>query len=434
MRTSAIAPVLVAACGNGGGPGPSARRAPIEPAAITWDAPLVIARGGGDKGPWRQNESPYDYVDDPTVVLAPDGAAHVAWVDQRGKDIWFQVFAPDGAARLAAAVNLSGTPAVFSWLPRLARSTAAPRDVYALWQEIVFSGGTHGGEIFFARSTDDGATWSAPANLSRSINGDGKGRVDARRWDNGSLDLAVAGDGALYAAWTEYDGPLWLARSTDRGAAWTAPVLVDAGAPHPARAPALAVSRDTVYLAWTVGETTTADVRLARSTDAGASFASPVIVAQTAGYSDAPALAIDPHGTLHVVFGEHPDVRYTRSRDGGARFEPPRTISRAGSAAGFPALGLDGDHVYVAWERYADDTPRGLELTRSLDRGDRFAPPALVPGSLDAGRNGSQQGQLTRKLAVRAGAVAVVNSALRAGADSRVWLVRGVSRSQPADR
>jgi hypothetical protein len=35
--------------------------------------------------------------------------------------------------------------------------------VYVLWQEIVFSGGSHGGEIFFARSRDGGQTWSAPA-------------------------------------------------------------------------------------------------------------------------------------------------------------------------------------------------------------------------------------------------------------------------------
>jgi hypothetical protein len=433
MRTSAIAAMLVAAaCGNGGSP--SARHAPVEPAAITWSAAIVIARGGGEKGPWQQNESPYDYVDDPTVVIAADGTADVAWVDQRGKDVWFQRFAPDGTARRADPVNLSGTPAVFSWLPRLARSPspAAPRDLYVLWQEIVFSGGTHGGEIYFARSTDDGAAWSAPANLSRSVPGDGKGRVDARRWDNGSLDLAVGGDGAIYAAWTEYDGPLWLARSTDRGATFGAAVRVDAGAPHPARAPSLAIAPGTVYLAWTVGETAAADVRLARSTDGGATFAPPVIVARTAGYSDAPKLAADPHGTLHLVFGEHPDVRYTRSRDGGARFDPPRTLSTA--PAGFPALAVDGDHVYVTWERYDGDTPRGLELTHSVDRGDTFAPPAVVPGSVDAGRNGSQQGQLTRKLAVRAGAVAIVNSALRAGVASRAWLVRGVSRSRPADR
>ena len=88
-------------------------------------------------------------------------------------------------------------------------------DVYVLWQEIVFSGGSHGGAIFFARSRDRGATFDAPINLSNSRNGDGKARLTEKIWLNGSLDLARDDDGTLYAAWTEYDGPLWVSRSTD---------------------------------------------------------------------------------------------------------------------------------------------------------------------------------------------------------------------------
>jgi hypothetical protein len=418
--------ILIAACARGS--------APAGPAPIAWSAPLEIARGGGEKGPWRQNESRFDYVDDPAVAVGPGGAMDVVWVDQAAKDVLFQAFDRDGAARLARPVNLSRTPAVFSWLPRIARSPAAPRDLYVLWQEIVFSGGTHGGEIFFVRSTDDGATWHAPANLSRSTNGDGKGRLDTERWDNGSLDLAVADDGTLYAAWTEYDGPLWLARSVDRGVTFGAPILVDAGAPYPARAPALAVADDAVYLAWTVGEDASADVRVARSTDGGETFGPHVIVEQTPDRSDAPKVAVDSHGTLHVVFTErgaaadHLEVRYTRSHDGGRRFDPARTISRPRRGAGFPTLARDGDHLYVAWERYDGDTPRGLELAYSVDRGTTFSAPDVIAGTIDAGRNGSHQGQLMRKLAAGAGVIAVVNSALRRGEGSRVWLIRGSLR------
>ncbi|HEY0825390.1 MAG TPA: hypothetical protein VGD76_16500, partial [Ramlibacter sp.] len=62
------------------------------------------------------------------------------------------------------------------------------------------------------------------------------------------------------------------------------------------------------------------------------------------------------------------------------------------------------------------------------DDGRRFAAPQLVPGSTDAGggSNGSSQGWLMRKLAVRAdGEIALANSALKAGSHSRVWLLRG---------
>src|SRR5688572_19219034 len=109
-----------------------------EPSTIVWTEPTVLAAGGGQRGEWRQNESRYDYVDDGTVAYVGDGTLAVAWVDQRRKDVLLKTIGPSGAS--TAAVNVSRSPAVFSWLPRLAND----RDhLYVLWQEIVFSGGTH---------------------------------------------------------------------------------------------------------------------------------------------------------------------------------------------------------------------------------------------------------------------------------------------------
>ena len=381
--------------------------------AIAWGASVEIATGGGQRGPWRGNESEYDYVDDPAVALDAHGTAAVAWVDQRQKDVFFQTYA-DGKPRHRQPVNVSRTPEVLSWQPRLVLSSVHPGEVYVLWQEIVFSGDSHGGEIYFARSRDGGASFSQPLNLSRSTGGDGKGRINRDVWHNGSLDLAIGGDGTLYAAWTEYDGPLWFSRSTDRGESFSTPTrIAGGGRAAPARAPALAAGPDgSVYLAWTVGEESGADIRVARSSDGGRTFGEPAVVAMTEGYSDAPKLAVDRKGTVHVVHGESSGgpfglyhVRYTRSQDGARTFEPGRKISmphrtRIESEA-FPALALDEqDVVYVLWEVYPDrrQPPRGLAIAWSRDGGQTFSTPVIVPGSSDpaGGSNGSQHGLLMR--------------------------------------
>ena len=420
-----------------------------EPPAITWEASVDIASGGGQRGPWRQNESQYDYVDDPTVALDAHGAAAVAWVDQRRKDVFFQVYERNGKPRHKQPVNVSRSPEVFSWLPRLVLSPGHPSEVYVLWQEIVFSGGSHGGEIFFARSRDGGASFSQPINLSNSIGGDGKGRINKDIWHNGSLDLAIGRDGALYAAWTEYDGPLWFSRSNGRGESFSKPMrIAGGGKAEAARAPALAVGPDnSVYLAWTVGEEDGADIRLAKSSDGGRTFGQPTIVAMTKGYSDAPKLAVDRKGTVHVVHGESSGgpfdryhVRYTRSHDGARTFEPGREISRPHperiESEAFPALSLDEqDNAYVLWEIYPErhEHPRGLAIAYSRDGGQTFSAPAIVPGSNDpaGGLNGSHQGLLMRKLGVkRAGDIAVVNSSLKHNEKSRVWLMRGQLRQR----
>ena len=408
---------------------------PAEP--LSWRGSTEIAAGRAERGPWRMNESRFDYVDDPSVAIDDRGEAVVVWVDQARKDVFFQRISATGA-KLGEPVNVSRSPAVFSWLPRVALSPREPLNVFVLWQEIIFSGGSHGGDILFARSEDGGKNFSGPLNLSNSVAGDGKGRISRDIWHNGSLDIVADADGAIFVAWTEYEGALWFGRSGDGGRSFSPPQrIAGGGREKPARAPSLALGPNrAVYLAWTVGEDNSADIRIARSADGGASFGKPRIVAPSPGYSDAPKLAVDPRGALHLVYAESSGgpfdpsrIRYTRSTDGASSFEPPREISAQG--AGFPALSVDAkSNLYVLCELFPDPRayPRGLALAVSRDAGGSFTPPTLVPDSIDpaSGVNGSNQGFLMRKLAVNGrGAVAIVNSSLKPNERSRVWLIRG---------
>lgn len=414
------------------------------PPWVRWDGVTEVAAGRGEKGPWQQNTSRYDYVDDPTVAIDAAGAIALAWVDQKSKDVFFQKFSKNGA-RQGATVNVSRTPATFSWLPRIVTMPDDPKKIYLLWQEIIFSGGSHGGDILFARSEDGGASFSAPVNLSNSPGGDGKGRIYRNTWSNGSLDLAIGANGALYAAWTEYDGMLWFARSTDGGNTFSRPQKLAGDAQHPARGPSLAIGpNQAVYLAWTVGEDPAADIRVAQSGDGGATFGPPHIVGAGTGYADAPKLAVDTGGALHLVYAEssagpfgryHIHIRYAQSTAGAGKFDAPRAISvstpDAMAGAGYPALSVDAQgRLCVIWEVFPDSAPgpQGLAITFSRDGGHSFTPPMLVPGSSNpaAGTNGSHQGLLMKKLAVnRAGRIAIVNSSLKLNDRSRVWLMRG---------
>jgi hypothetical protein len=389
------------------------------------------------------NESEFHYVDDPAVAIDERGMIAVAWADQSRQDIFFQVYEPNGGKRFKKPVNISRSPEVFSWLPRMVLTSSDPSRVYILWQEIVFSGGTHGGEIFFARSTDGGKTFSKPLNLSKTIAGAGKGRLTRDFWHNGSLDVTLGPQGHIYAAWTEFEGALRFSRSADGGVSFSEPMRIWNGSDaHPARGPSLAAGAGSeVYLAWTVGEDKSADIRFAGSADHGRSFGEPRVVAKSEGHADAPKIAVDAKGTVHLVYAESPGgpleryhIRYTRLKVGEGDFEKAREIAGPAErweSMNFPGLGLDGgDNLYVIWELFPEPIsyPEGLGFTYSRDGGRTFASPAILPGSVDPtlGASGGRQGLLMRKLAVNAdGVIAVAHSTFKKGESSRIWLYRG---------
>lgn len=435
MRGLACAALIAAACKTGVSSRATSKSESAAAHDVDWLTTLEVASGPARAGAWRQNDSEFHYVDDATIALAGDGRIAIAWADNQRKDIFVQVVDSAGHRKLAAPVNVSRSPDVFSWLPRLVID--GPR-VFALWQEIVFSGGSHGGEIFFSRSSDGGRSFDAPINLSNSEGGDGKGRLTADHWDNGSLDLVRAGDGTLLAAWTEYGGTLWFSRSTDGGAGFSAPVAVDAGTSKPARGPSLAAgSAGTVHLAWAVGEDASADIRMTTSRDGGKTFSPARIVVDCGGHCDAPKIAVENDGTVHLVYDESGEgpfgssrVRFTRRPAGASTFEAPRDLSSANDAsASFPSLAAAGGNVFVAWlHAEKDEAPQGLGLVVSRDGGRTFSSPSLVPGSADGalGENGSRQGKLMRFAAANPdGSFALVSSRFREGKTSRVQLQRG---------
>jgi hypothetical protein len=313
--------------------------------------------------------------------------------------------------------------------------------VYVLWQEIIFSGGSHGGEILFARSTDGGRTFSDPVNLSRSEAGDGKGRLTPEVWHNGSLDLAVGPAGTLYAAWTEYEGRLWLRHSSDGGRHFSAPIHVSGTGNRPARAPALAIGPDgPLHLAWTVGDAPAADIQYVRIDSTGEPLSPPRAVAPSSGHSDAPKLVVDDAGTVHLAYGERPagrfqasHVRYTQAPPDSS-FEPPRRLSprtEAYESAAFPYLQTGPDEIlYVMWELMptVQGRPRAFGLITSSNGGTSFNRPAILPESAEPhqGAHGSQQGLLMEKLAANEnGDLALVNSTFRPGEASHIRLYRG---------
>jgi hypothetical protein len=238
-------------------------------------------------------------------------------------------------------------------------------------------------DILVARSTDGGATWTAPAVLNANAASD----AGTDSWPQVTTD----GHGTWVATWHSTDslgstiGGDWdilVARSTDDGVTWTAPAALNTNAVGDAGVDVLpqvttdeqgawvAVWRSTNWLGDTIG--TDQDILVARSVDDGVTWTAPAALNTNAGddvgNDTQPQVTTDGQGTWVAVWrswdslgdtiGTDADILVARSADDGATWTAPAALStNAGGDAeeeGRPQLTTDAQGTWVAVWEYAD--------------------------------------------------------------------------------
>lgn len=229
-------------------------------------------------------------------------------------------------------INPTTSPATLNdkeWIAADWHSGSSFKDrVYVSWTRFIFNpanGMYVQSPIFFAYSTDQGASFSTPVAISANV-----------LYDQGSRPV-VGYDGAVYVFWEGSTrlatlDSIWVAKSTDGGVTWSAPVavsqLVDITPPahtvfrvnsFPA---ADAAPNGDLYVAWSSIESDSNGghdaAYYSKSTDGGMTWSSPAIVfpaldasSQTAiGY---PAPGLTSPGPLRRVDTFFPAVAISQS-------------------------------------------------------------------------------------------------------------------------
>jgi hypothetical protein len=296
------------------------------------------------------------YSQAPQVAVSGSNV-YVVWYDLSGanSDIFFSRSTNYGAS-FGSTVNLSSNAAE-SGNPKLAVSGS---NVYVVWHD-----NTPGNyDTFFKRSTDAGATFGSTVNLSTNPG------------SSNYPQLAVLGSN-VYIVWEDHtpgNSDIFIATSTNNGASFALPVNLSNNADS-SFGGQIAVSGSNVYVSWHDFTPGNNDIFLRRSTDDGATFGASVNLSNNAGNSIDPQLSV-LGSNVYVVWQDrtpgNDDIFFRRSTDDGATFSASVNLSNNAGFSNSPQIAVSGINVYVAWY---DFTPGNFDIfyRRSADAGSIFS-------------------------------------------------------------
>lgn len=291
----------------------------------TWNTQtMAFSRCGGGSA---SNGGDFDRATDPWVSFGPDGTAWAMALSTSGGSFttgsasaMLVARSADGGRTWSNAVPLiADTAPYFNDKNAITADPADARFAYAVWDRLHESGN---GPAMFARTTDGGATWEParaildPGATSQTIN-----NLVVVLADGALVNVTTQLDNVA----GQRRAAIVALRSTDRGATWTAPATVSPNLAVGARDPETgAAIRDgailfsaaagpggSVHVAWQDARFSSGArdaVAYSRSADGGLTWSAPVRV-----NPDATVAAFTP--TVHVLADGTIGVTYFDLRD-----------------------------------------------------------------------------------------------------------------------
>jgi len=226
----------------------------------------------------------------PRLGLDSNGNVNLVYGDTTGgvRHVRF-MRSTDQGATFSEPLTISGA-SDGAFEPEIAMTSGDAINV--AWEDTV--SGTSA--ILFARSTDSGATFSNPQQVSR-----GEGSAT-------EAHIAADGAGRLSVVWAQAVGDdkhLFYSRSTDDGQTFSDPLQLTTAAGTSISKPLALAYKNVVYVAYQNEAPRHMQVYLRKSDDGGVTFADAVQVSNAdnnCGRAHSPSMTVDSLGTLHMVW------------------------------------------------------------------------------------------------------------------------------------
>ena len=337
-------------------------------------------------GPKLTTDRPVRAVVGPSVRIDEQGRISLAWMeeDKDKRTVFYSRTEKQGGPIGAPVTVNQPTEAPYSRQEAPALAVVGD-DVFLTWaltHPKLTPDKPFSNELRLSRSTDGGKTF-LPSVL---VNDDEQ--VIGHSFDS----IHVASDGVVHVAWIDgregkKESGTFVTRSTDHGRTVAKNLKVDENTCVCCRTSLTTGPDGTLYVAWR--KILPGDLRetvVARSTDGGQTFSTPVIVGHDQwvfpGCPHRPAsIGTDRLGRLYVVWytegvDETPAVFLAYSDDRGETFSLKHKLNVSkGTFPDHPQMAVDPEgRLVIVWEEQSP-VRREVVMSLSLDRGHTFSMP-----------------------------------------------------------
>jgi hypothetical protein len=219
----------------------------------------------------------------------------------------------------------------------------ADGSINVVWEDDSSSGAN----ISFSRSTDKGNSFSPPQTLSTNLG------------NSTEAQIVLDASGNIYVVWADSTSgrfDIFLSRSTDQGATFSSPTNLSNGPANSLHAQIGVDATGGVYVVWqenVAADSNNRDIFLARSSDSGANFMAPTNLSNNLGNSTNARIAVDATGAVNVSWQDTTpglaNIFFARSEDAGATFSTQNLSSDSGSSSNAEIAADKNGNLNVVW-------------------------------------------------------------------------------------
>src|SRR5882762_5367052 len=261
----------------------------------------------------------------PLVAVDSAGNINVVWIEGNNGPVQ-AIFSrsSDGGATFTA-------PKVISWPSDanlgLQMALDSKGNISAVWVTQPY------GNLYLSHSSDGGATFSR-TNITNNTGPYGPGPV--------APQIAIDSSDNINVIWN-VSGDIFFSRSSDGGATFSTPQNLSNDLRVSAAGTRIATDPSgNINVVWEDTTPSNSDIFFSHSTDGGATFSPPQNVSNNPGVSYYPQVAVDSKGSINVVWEDYTpgnyDIFFTRSVSLSALSLDPSTVAGGGSSTGTVTL------------------------------------------------------------------------------------------------